>query len=73
MNGSDGLDESYPSDLRHLSNLIDDAESEVTIDVLRKIIHFAADEADSAGVISLAKSILASGIAIENGRRARNN
>lgn len=62
-----------PTELQHLKNLIDDAEDNATVRVLRKLIKKAADEAPPEDVIRLAKSILQCGIDIEWAKFIRRN
>ena len=52
-------------ELEHLKNLIDDAESNVSARVLRKLIKRAAETAPNSDVIKIAKTILQCGMDIE--------
>jgi hypothetical protein len=62
-----------PTELQHLRNMIDKAESDVSITVLRKVIKSAADNAPATDVIRIAKLILQCGIDVERGKWARRN
>ena len=57
------------NDLQHLKNLIERAESNISIDVLRKIIKAGIDEAPPGDVIKMAKTMLQCGIDIERAER----
>jgi hypothetical protein len=62
-----------PKELQHLHNLIDNAESEVSINVLRKVIKSAADKAPATDILRIAKTILQCGVDIERGNWVRRN
>ena len=62
-----------PDELQHLKNMIEKAQSDVAVRVLRKVIKSAADEAPAADVIRIAQTILQCGIDIERGKWARRN
>jgi hypothetical protein len=66
-------DPRLPSELQHLQNLIEDAQSDTTIRVLRKLVRSAADEAPATDVIRMAQTILQCGIDIERSKRAGHN
>ena len=62
-----------PNELQHLRNIIDSAESDTAVDVLRGVIKSAADKAPAADVIRIAKLILQCGVDIERAKWARRN
>lgn len=62
-----------PKELQHLKNLIDDAEGDTSIQVLRTIIKSAADRAPAADVVRLAKAVLQCGMATEQSQWANRN
>ena len=62
-----------PRELQHLRNLIDAAQSDTAVDVLRDLIKSAADDAPAADVIRLAQTILQCGVDIERRRWAERN
>lgn len=58
---------------RHLSNMIDDAESDTGIKVLRSVLRTAADKATDSAVLRMAKALLQSRIDYEQGDWIRQN
>lgn len=64
---------SLPTEIQHLHNMIEDAQSDVGIRVLRSIIRTAADKAPPEDVIRLAETILQCGIDIERRKWAGRN
>jgi hypothetical protein len=66
-------DPRLPSELQHLQNLIDKAQSNVAVDVLRDLIRSAADDAPATDIIRMAQTILQCGIDIERSKWAQRN
>ena len=62
-----------PQELQDLKNIIEDAQANVSVGVLRTIIKSAADTAPAADVIRLAQTILQCGIDIEHSRWPERN
>lgn len=62
-----------PPELQHLKSIIEDAESDVSTRVLRKLIKSAADKAPAADIVRIAKTILQCGIEIERAKWAERN
>lgn len=58
---------------QHLKNMIESAESDVGIRVLRSVIKTAAEKADDADVLAMAKGLLQSRIAEDRGNWIRQN
>lgn len=65
--------QNLPNELQHLKNLIDDAESDTSIKVLRRIVKSAADKAPAADILKLAKTVLDCGINLERPKWAERN
>jgi hypothetical protein len=61
--------ESLPDDLRTLHNVIQAAERETDISLLRRIVKATVDAAPSSAVIDLAKYVYQRGVEIERTRR----
>jgi hypothetical protein len=61
------------TDTQHLRNMIEDAESDTGITVLRSVLRSAADKAPAADVLRMAKALLQRRIEDERGEWARRN
>ncbi len=62
--------EPLPDDLRTLRNVIQSAESNVDISLLRRIIKASVDAAPRSAVIAMAKYVYERGVEIERVRRS---
>jgi hypothetical protein len=67
------VDPPLPEELQHLRNMIDDAQADTAISVLRGVIKSAADEAPATDIVRIAQTILQCGIDIERGKWVRRN
>lgn len=61
------------TDTQHLRNMIEDAESDTGIRVLRAVLRSAADKAPAADILRMAKALLQRRIEEERGRWVRRN
>lgn len=61
------------TDTQHLRNMIDDAESDTGIKVLRSVLKSAADKAPAADILRMAKALLQRRIEDERGNWTRWN
>jgi hypothetical protein len=61
------------TDLQHLRNMIEDAESDTGIKVLRSVLRSAADKAPAADILRMAKALMQRRIEDERGKWVRRN